>query len=211
MRSDSPLVGNPWPHEMVISVDDHAYQLLELLWVREAWGLEPVGDDLPPLLVDTPPAAGDPDDRDAWQAAWPQVWDAAVNHAAGPVEPQRFDELRRARDGSPERAELLRKLHGPTWRQRFGDAAFGESYHVWSAERVRALIGKLPRSVAESPERRSLDALIPAWRAGLSKVITIPCRGDHLRILGDSVMLTTEDTRDDPDRYAHALTAFARK
>ncbi|GAB3617589.1 hypothetical protein GCM10027416_21460 [Okibacterium endophyticum] len=64
-----------------------------------------------------------------------------------------------------------------------------------------------PRSLEDSPEHRSLDSLIPAWEAGLSKIITIPCRGEYTRVVGDSALLT-EVTRNDPDRYAVALGTF---
>lgn len=203
-------MGNPWPADMVISVDDDSSQLLELLWVREAWGLRPVGD-LPPLLVDTPPRVGDPDDRVAWETAWPEVWGDVVRHAAVLVEPSVFQDLLRKASGSQERAELLHRLHGPTWRDRFGDAAFDEGYRDWSEVRFSARRDHRARALAESPERRSLEALIPAWEAGLSKVSTIPCRGEYTRILGGSVLLVTEATRSDPDRYADALRLFARR
>lgn len=211
MRSTTPMEGNPWPHDVVISVDNDFYRLLELLWIREAWGLLPAGDDLPPLLVDPPARAGDPDDRDAWEAAWPEVWEDVVSHAAVLVEPSMFEELTHSVDGSKERAELIRRLQGPTWREHFGDAAFTEEYRAWSDARFHARRDDHPRSLAESPERQSIDALIPAWRAGLSKVITVPCRGEHTRIVGGSTLLMTEATRKDPDRYAAALATFARR
>lgn len=211
MRSTTPMDGNPWPRDMVLSVDDGSYQLLELLWVREAWGLRPAGDDLPPLLVEVPARAGEPDDRDAWEAAWPHVWNDAVSHAAVLVEPSMMEELTRTAPGSQERATLLRRLHGPTWRERFGETAFTEGYRAWTEARFHARRDDRPRSLAESPERRSLEALIPAWRAGLFKVITIPCRGEHTRIIGGSTMLVTEGTRKDPDRYAAALGTFAQR
>lgn len=209
MRSILPTRGNPWPHDMVISVEGDPHQLVELLWIREAWGLHPAGP-LPPLLVDTPAPVGDPEDRDAWETAWPEVWEEAVGHAAVLVEPSRFEDLGRTADGSQERAELLRLLIGPTWRDRFGDAAFHASYHAWSEHRFHAVRDQMARSLADSPERQSLEALIPAWEAGLAKVVTIPCRGDYTRRLGGSVLLMTEATRNDPDRYADALGTFAR-
>ena len=52
MRSSGPLPGNPWPHDMVITVEDDLQPLLDLLWIREAWNLSQVGVALPPLLVD---------------------------------------------------------------------------------------------------------------------------------------------------------------
>jgi len=60
----------------------------------------------------------------------------------------------------------------------------------------------------DEPERRSLEALIPARRAGLSRVVTIPCRGEHTRMVERSALLVSDGTRDDPERYAAALRAF---
>lgn len=211
MRSTTPMEGNPWPHDMVITVDDDSHQLLELLWVREAWGLRTVGDGLPPKLMDAPVRAGDPGDRDAWEAEWPHVWEDVLSYVAVLVEPSMFEELTRTADGSRERAELIRRLHGPTWRERFGEAAFTDEYQAWTEARFHDRRDDRTRSVGESPERRSLDALIPAWQAGLSKVITIPCRGEHTRVIGGSTLLVTEATRKDPDRYAVALGKFAQR
>ncbi|MCR2794315.1 hypothetical protein NQ156_14700 [Microbacterium sp. zg.Y625] len=211
MRSTIPMDANPWPHDMVISVDDDPHQLLALLWVREAWGLRPIGGQLPPGLVDPPAPAGDPEDRDAWEVAWPEVWEGALARAAVSVEPSMFEELARATHGSDERGELIRQLHGPTWRDRFGDTAFTEDYRAWTEARFEARRDDRPRSLAESPEHQSLDALIRAWRVGLSKVITIPCRGEHTRIIGGSALLITESTRKDRDSYAAALGAFAQR
>ena len=37
MRSMSPIEGNPWPHDMTISIDDSPHVVMELLWVLEAF------------------------------------------------------------------------------------------------------------------------------------------------------------------------------
>lgn len=44
MRSVHQIPGNPWPHDMTITVEDRPAPLLELLWLREAYGsvLSPV-------------------------------------------------------------------------------------------------------------------------------------------------------------------------
>ena len=57
MLSSVPIPGNSWPHDMVLTIEDDSQTLLELLWVREAWRLQPAGDDLAPLLSVTPVGA----------------------------------------------------------------------------------------------------------------------------------------------------------
>ena len=49
-----------WPDDMVLEIEDSPHALLDLLWLREACGLEPTGADLPPLLT-VPPTR-----RPAW-------------------------------------------------------------------------------------------------------------------------------------------------
>jgi hypothetical protein len=65
------------------------------------------------------------------------------------------------------------------------------------------------RDVLEnSPEHRDLGAMVPAWRAGLSKILTIPCPGGYTRKLNANVLLVTDTTRADSDRYRDALRSF---
>lgn len=60
----------------------------------------------------------------------------------------------------------------------------------------------------ESPERRAVTELAAAWRLGLSVIVTIPCTGEYTRRVSDTALLLTEETRQDPRRYAAALTGF---
>ena len=57
MRSEQPIPGDAWPHEMTITVEDRPSALLELLWIREAHDLQPAADQLPPSLVHPPQPA----------------------------------------------------------------------------------------------------------------------------------------------------------
>lgn len=207
MRSTIPMKDNRWPHDMVISIDDSPHHIVELLWVREAYGLRPKGD-LPPPLVDAPLRADEAAPAGEWDGARPEVWDTVVRHATGVVTSPSFEEIKNTADGSPERAELLALMRGPTWRDRFGDTAFDESYSLWREKRFREQSAKRPLSLAESPEHRSLDAVISAWEAGLSKVITIPCRGEYTRVVGDTALLMTEATHTNPELYTAALGTF---
>jgi hypothetical protein len=61
----------------------------------------------------------------------------------------------------------------------------------------------------ERPERAALDALIPAWRRGLTKIVEIPCEGTYTRRIGEHTLLVTAETRADTARYGAALASFA--
>lgn len=213
MRSSAPMPGNPWPHDMSITVDDSPHILMELLWLREVYELQPVGDDLPPLLVDTPVAVQDPAvgaaTLDEWEAAWPRIWRAALAHAGLDHDPQLFDELHATANGSSERAELLHRIAGPSWRDEFGDTAFEhESHATWSQQGAEAHRAMMPTRLEDQPERRDLSALIPAWQAGLTKVVTIPCVSEFTRRVGENALLTTTATRENSDSYRRALSTF---
>lgn len=212
MRSLVPIPGNPWPHDMTITVEEDSQVLLELLWIREAWNLHPIGDDLPPLLSNTPVNAqaesGTPIGSAHWQYAWPELWEACVSHAGLPQDARLFDQLSGTANGSTERAEMLSRMFGPSWRDTFGDAAFTDAHQGWMQDAFNARFRRHSQSFEEEPERVSLEALIPAWRAGLSKIVVIPCRGTHTRVIGEHSLLVTAETRDDPQRYSEALGQF---
>lgn len=210
MRSSVPIPGNPWPHDMVITVDDDPGSLVELLWIRDAWGLKPHHDDVPPPLVDSPDPRVNEDDEvdiEAWQAAWPELWNSTLRHAGEVRDPALFDAIRSTANNSAERMELLARITGPSWHDRFGEAGL-ERYQLWQTSQFRRRTVGLPTSVEEQPERRSLEALITAWRRGLTKIVTIPCRGAFTRIIGAHTLLMTDETRVDADAFSAALHQF---
>ena len=213
MRSSKPMPGNPWPHDMVITVEDRPSSLLELLWIREAYELEPRGEGLPPLLSDTPMVIRDAvvstDTRAEWEYAWPRIWHAAAAHAGMESNSRMLDEVLRTADVSRERVDLLRRMVGPGWRGEFGDDAFdSDSFRTWSQRGRDAQLAALPARVEDSPEWRDLPGLIPAWRAGLRKITTIPCSGAFTRKLGENALLLDFATRDNSDSYRQALSTF---
>ncbi|MWC00332.1 hypothetical protein [Agromyces seonyuensis] len=211
MRWKRPFRSDPWPHDMRITVEDRPQALLELLWLREAYGLEPHADDLPPLLH-VPPMPAEQgvaeSVRSRWAQAWPVIWQDVAEHAGTPDDPAIFDRLVETENGSPERASLLRRLVGPSWADEFGRDAFEDaSYRSWN-QLGSGGFQAANRAVEDDPERRNLDALVPAWRAGLTKIVTIPCQGEHDRRLGASGLLVTDETRADHAAYRRALTGF---
>jgi len=198
---------------MVITVEDDSNTLLELLWIREAWALRPIGVDLPPPLSDgsvSARARTAPSDRvSRWSDGWTALWDACVRHAGELRDgSEMFARLEGAPFGSPERAELLNAFLGPSWRGEYGDEAFTDDYDNWHMARFEAVTRRQPRSLDEQPERIALAALVPAWWAGLGKIVTIPCTGTFTRVIGRHALMVTEETRADPRRYSEALAQF---
>ena len=213
MRSLEPIPGNPWPHDMTITVEDRPSALLELLWLREAYDLDPEGDDLPPLLVRTPdPAEKSVDEatRREWAGTWARLWRDVAAHAGRELDVQLLQQLHGTALGGAERKALLSELIGPNWGDEVGrDALEDPSHRRWEERNMEDFHASLPHTLADSPERRDLESLIPAWRAGLTKVVVIPCRGEHNRTLGPNALLVTEGTRADSDAYRPALASFA--
>ncbi|AMM21331.1 hypothetical protein AX769_15835 [Frondihabitans sp. PAMC 28766] len=197
---------------MIITVEDTPHFLWDLLWVREAWQLEPTGDDLPPRLVDaTARETSRPaplSDRGAWEAAWPDLWRGALEHAGLPRDHSIYDRLILGDLEPEEQRRLMRVARGPTWHDRFDDSAFDERREAWTGSHVRALIDRQRRPLKAEPERVCLEALIPAWRSGLTTIVEIPCDGSFTRVLGPHGLLVTASTRSDPSVYAEALAGF---
>ncbi|MFF2369300.1 hypothetical protein [Agromyces sp. NPDC058110] len=195
---------------MLITVEDDPVALVELLWIRDAWDLLPDHDDAPPPLVDAPdPHVGGhaEGDIEAWRQAWPELWDATLRHAGKIQDPALFDAIRDTAGYSPERMALLDQLTGPSWHDRFGNTGF-ERFQPWQDAQFRQRAADRPTSPDEQPERRSLDALIHAWRLGLTKIVTIPCRGSFTRAIGSHSLLVTDQTRADAAAYSAALGRF---
>ncbi|MCU1414697.1 MAG: hypothetical protein JWN80_2037 [Microbacteriaceae bacterium] len=210
MQSSEPVPGNPWPHDMVIAVDDFPDTLMRLLWIREAWGLEWAEADVPPLLSDSPAPVEAPRHPawESWHEEWPNIWQACLAHNGSPPRPDHLERLRQSENGSEERLALLNALAGPSWADWFGTDAFTDSYEDWrrGVDRLALEQRRLLRS--RSPERSSLDALVPAWRAGLSVIVVIPCQGSYSRKIAPSGLLVTASARADPGLYSAALRAF---
>lgn len=213
MRSVDPMPGNPWPHDMVLRIQDDEQGLLDLLWVRATWGLAPAGDVPPPpeITPDAPPTVQSlRRDKREWETAWVELWSAVLAHLGRPYREGEFEALQASAVGSDERRRLLAAIIGPSWHDRFGSDGFGDEYHAWiRAIALRRSAGQGKR-LEEEPERRNFDATIAAWERGLETIVTIPCVGDYTRTISATALCVTSRTRSDPDAYRRALLGFGR-
>ncbi|WJS90408.1 hypothetical protein [Microbacterium testaceum] len=212
MQSTHPIPGDPWPHDMILAIEDDPHEAIEMLWVREAYALEVAGD-VPPPLIDTPaPGArtlGETE-RARWQSAWAALWARVVAHAGRPTGSPAMDRLMRQDLPPEERAALLAEVTGPSWREEFGDGVFDDpSFHDARDRASDARRSARPHSFADIPERRDVEALVPAWRQGLVRIVVIPCRGAYVRSLGATGLLVTPGVRADSSVYRAALASFA--
>ena len=212
MQSEYPIPGDPWPHDMLITVEDRPTTLLELLWIREAYALIPSGHDLPPILELTPAPAAVPLDeatRNEWEIAWTRIWQGAAEHACREHDPAVFEQLHGTLGGSPEREALLRRIFGPNWGDEMGRGAFDDaSYEIWGQTMTDTHMSTRIERLEDSPERRAVNALTVAWRGGLTTIVTIPCRGEFTRRLTPHGLLVTDATRADVAAYERALSSF---
>jgi hypothetical protein len=213
VRSVEPMPGNPWPHDMVLRIQDDEQGLLDLLWVRAAWELEPTGD-VPPapviLPVSEPTTQSLRRDKGDWASAWSELWWAVLAHLGRPHRSDEFQEMRATGPGSEERRRLLKAMMGPSWRDRFGADGFDDGYDEWVRSISRQRRVGQPRSLEEDPERRNLDATISAWERGLETIVTIPCVGEYNRTISGSGLCVPAATRSDPALYSRALQSFGR-
>ncbi|MFC8680196.1 hypothetical protein ACFT30_01655 [Microbacterium ureisolvens] len=212
MRSTNPIPDDLWPHDMSITIEERSHALLKLLWIREAYDLRPDGDDLPPSLDVSPrdDLAGVPSaaERAEWTAAWPSLWASTLAHAGKDFDRALHERLSQTSNGSPERLHLLQEIVGPSWRDRFGPGALDHnSYREWN-DTVQAKFAARPAGVEGEALRRDLDAVIGAWRTGMTRIVTIPCLGEYTRRVGDNALLITEQMMASSDAFRRALSAF---
>lgn len=130
-------------------------------------------------------------------------------HAGPDLDSRLVVELQATANGSTERASLLHRIVGPSWRDEFGDSAFeNDSYSAWSQVGMDAQLAGMSTRIEASPERRDLPPLISAWHAGLTKIVTIPCSGEYTRRISENALLMTDGTRANSDSCRRALNAF---
>jgi hypothetical protein len=203
VRSLWPLPANPWPHGMVISVDDLPHPVIELLFIRSAWG---IAQDLELPALDPQPRAGNSavpetasrdDWSQRWKHQWQRIWDWYVIHDPG-IHPTQEQLRSMSRPGQP-----LNSIFPPFWAAEHGDAGIDhDALRDWE----NLLMPRhLRHSLEEEPERVCLPALIKAWETGIEEIVTPPYAGYFAQRLSRKVLVVSAATRADPGLYKRAL------
>jgi hypothetical protein len=215
MRFTEPVPHNPWPHDMVIHVDDTPQHLAILLFIRQAWGIADRAD-VPPLdpvpdigASQLPEVPGRKEWETRWHRAWERAWqwysvqepDPAVRPAPGFIR----EVSAPGRDLNP--------LIPPFWQSAHGwDGIDADAYSAWLRRCSLHAYGQPPlrtRRAGDFPEPQSLPALIAAWLGGLDTVIVLPYAGFFARRITSRHLAVSAVTRGDPASYTRALGSWA--
>ncbi|MEO2129631.1 MAG: hypothetical protein ABGX78_00095 [Microbacterium sp.] len=199
MRSVHELSGEPWPHDMVISVDQ-PNNLLTLLFVRDVWDIAR-DMDIPALAP--PPTPGnsmrpESPSPDVWSERWVETWHAAWAWYVDGGGIQYRDAARI--DPQAALADLAAHLP-PMWETQYGSEGIDRDA-LWQWMQT---LHDLPRPLDEAPERRGLSDLIGAWRDGIESIIVLPYGIDFSRRITSQHLVVSSMTRDDPALYGQAL------
>ncbi len=203
MQWSTPRPEIPWPHDMMIRVNDGPKHLTLLLFVRQAWSL---ANDMGIPQLEPAPDFGDsqmPASADAatwdkrWQKAWHQAW--SWYEIEEPTHHPTPAELRESEDPS----QGLNQFVPPFWTKQYEwEGLDRDAYHAWE----QSLTPKFPQDA----EPRSLQALIPAWKSGIDTIIVLPYKGYFAQRLSRRHLVVSADVRHNPDDYSRALRESTR-
>lgn len=195
------MPGNPWQHDMTITIENSPPFLIELLFVRSAWHLDPAG--VPRLDREPDPGTSARPRRPAvdelerlwlidWQSAWTQYQDPVKGRA--PDE----DALRHIAESSYEQlVEEFTARPSAIWHTGLDSGAV----NAWRM----SLVDNDRTPLIQSPERQALPALIHAWHQGIDTIVQLPYRGHLAQQLSRRHLLVSGVTRHDRDLYTEAL------
>jgi hypothetical protein len=194
-----------WPPEMVLIVTRDESALTELLFIRDSWRLRvddhlPVSDRLPDLDPAPEPAATTFSDSELISLGirWSEAWQRAIAWSVDAVARQpKIQAL------APGDTDALLAILPPRWTEALDDERFDQE--EWFAWR-RRLPPYDPPAFADLPERRSLAALVPAWRRGLETIIVLPLAGPFSRRIAPNALLLSHTTYETPEEFTAALS-----
>jgi len=201
VHSSEPIPGNPWPHNMMISVDV-PHHLSLLLFVRQAWSLNdndvPAVSPAPEPGTSTRPAEpGSVELNEQWRQDWAQAWTEFAPRQTRITTPAA--EIQHLLDTltDEELWDAVSPAPSPIWFDGLDHGAFNH----W----LSSLRGELPVSLHDNPEHQSLPALITAWKTGLVSIIELPYAGYYADRITRTHLVVSNETRHCPELYSRAL------
>jgi hypothetical protein len=204
MRSERPIPGNPWPHDMAISVDDSPNNVCQLLFIRSAWGIAsdadiPILDPMPDARDSFMPSSAS---ESEWSARWKREWSRAWRwYSIHDPEQRPTSELllQLSTPGQP-----LHPTFPPFWQAEYGDEGIDSAaFDQWQ----RDSRPDIHVALESTPERLCLDALIAAWEAGLESVVVLPYLGNFAQRISAKHLVVSGSTRAHPESYSRALAS----
>jgi hypothetical protein len=206
MRSDQPVPGNPWPHDMVLHIDTSPFGLIELLFAREVWRLTirevPALDDVPSVgassRLASGPRQGSGEMAALWRRDWERAWAPFDAESTGIPGPDAETARMLATLDDSELALAVSSTPSEFWHRGIDAEALGNWRRELSgSERVTSL--------EATPERRSLPALIAAWETGLTDIVQLPYAGFFAERLNRRTLVVSRITRSEPALFSQAL------
>ena len=202
MRAQHPDPNEPWPNEMVLTIEATNASAALLLFVRDAWGLD-TGEmpalDPPALASDTvrPPGLDTVELVELWKHDWEQVWRQYEPHSTGVSEPDAQTQFLLDTLSDEELWEVMSTEPSRLWSEGLDEATFDQWTHL--------LEDDISLPVDATPERMSLNAVIEAWRRGLTHILEVPFAGYYAERISPSHLVVSIATRKDPVLYQRAL------
>ncbi|WP_382304655.1 hypothetical protein [Herbiconiux sp. UC225_62] len=206
MRSDEPMPGNPWPRDMVLHIETSPFGLIELLFAREVWQLAirevPALDVVPSVgassRLASGPRQGSGEMAALWRKDWARAWAPFDAESVGIPGPDAETARMLATLDDAELAQAVSSTPSEFWHRGIDSEALGTWRRELSgAERVTTL--------DETPERRSLPALIAAWETGLTDIVQLPYAGFFAERLNPRTLVVSRLTRSEPALFSRAL------
>ncbi|MCU1406769.1 MAG: hypothetical protein JWQ43_3072 [Glaciihabitans sp.] len=200
MRASEPEPGGQWPSEMTIRVEHSPQTLAFLLFVRSAWKLPVSG--VPALSITPDVGASElPPGMDVQVAV--ERWILDWNRAWEPFGPR----LHAISTPDAATQHLLDTLtDAELW-----DAISIDSSRFWARGIDRVAFTRWHQDVQNGhrseglPEHDCVDALVPAWRSGLTTVVQMPYSGLFAERINPEHLVVSATTRGTPTHYRRAL------
>lgn len=188
MQYLNPMESQAWPSEMMISVRSATPRMLRLLYLRRVYALD--------TEARLPALDPDPLERATAPADWPSDhWDKQWVEALGEL---MADERSQAAGQAPSRQAILEALDSSADDRYLVDSGLVTSFQHWQDEQQRRHT-PTPVTLQDSPERKSLDAVIAAWEGGFTSCVLMPFTGVYASRLGRHILLASPGARQSAD------------